>query len=111
MVGLDPFPGQVQRRERVLRAGRDRCVDLLLRDPQGVGREFETVEPARVVDDRLVAPGHHVLDDAADRLVDVLGDFALHREKIGEGARKPGLPRVETLRHQTRPGARVGAVS
>ena len=46
--------------------------------------EIDPVEALGIVDQRLVAAGDHILDDGANRVVDVLGRLPLHGEQRHE---------------------------
>ena len=105
MIGLDALLREREGFQRLLRAFGLGGIDLGIRDAQGLGLEGEPVEAKREVDQGLVAPHHHLLDDGAHRLVHVLRHLALGREESGESLREGSLPRVEPLRHYGRPAA------
>jgi len=109
MKDLDPVAREFERVERFGVAGFYRRIDFLGGNPQAGGIEIETVELARRLDQRKVAPRGHVVDDgrvAASISADYL---ALGREKARESFGEIGAAAVETNGHNGFPaGGRIG---
>ena len=80
MVGFDALLRERESRKRLLRALRHGGIDFGVRDPQGLRGQRQVVEASRVVDQGLVAPRHHIVDDGSHRLIDILGNLALGAE-------------------------------
>ncbi len=64
----------------------------------GLG-EVDAVEALRIVDQRRVAAGDHVLDDAADGVVDVLGGLAFRRQQRREALLEIRSRRIQSPSH------------
>ena len=96
---LDAVAGKFERRERFASAGVERGGDLLGRHPQAHPVGIEPIELPRVVLERAVAAGGHVVDDGAHRGVDVSGRFALGIEERAEPLRKIAGAYVEADAH------------
>src|SRR5215216_412578 len=105
MEDLDALPREAQRFEGLGRASRLGGGDFVGSHPQGLRGEVKLVETARALDYGGVAPRDHVLDDHADRLIYVLGHFALRGKKAIEGEGEIRISRIEPQRHQARPAA------
>ena len=96
---LDPFAGQLQRRDGFAVAGGDRGIDLGLAHPQTAAVQRQAVEFRRCLDQRRIAPRRHVADDGAHGDIDIGGDLALRRQKNVKTLAEIGAAVIETDRH------------
>jgi hypothetical protein len=94
MENFDPVARESERIERLRVAGLYRRVDFGRRDAQAARPEIKTVEFARRLDQREVAPRRHIVDDGAGRALDIGRYLALHREKISESLDEIGAVSV-----------------
>ena len=82
--GGDALQREIERRELLLRAFAFGGGDLGGRNGDAGLGEINPVEALRIVDQRLIPAGDHILDDGANRLVDVMGRLPLHGEQRHE---------------------------
>ncbi len=82
-------------RSHLGRACGDAGLDLLRRDPKGVGGQLGPVEASGVVEHRLQAAGPHALDDGGDRSVHIRRRPAGLVEESAEGGGETGRGGVE----------------
>ncbi len=88
MVTLDTLARELERVERCALAGLFRRCDFRGRDTQADLGEIKPVEPGGQLEQGAVAARHHIRDDAAHGLLDVLRSLAFDREKTAKTLRK-----------------------
>ena len=96
---FDAVAGEAECRVRVRRDGRLGRVELGVGDTEPLGGQRDAVEARGVLDQRCVTAAAHIIDDDADRRLDILGDLALGRKQGREAALKVGIGPREPRRH------------
>ncbi len=104
METLDPVARELKGCERFAIAGLHRLRDVVGADPKPRGVDVEPVEFLRRFDQRGIATGCDIIDNAAAGRLDVGGGLALHRQEAGESFRKIGAGGVEQNGHGGFPG-------
>jgi hypothetical protein len=94
MENFDPVPRESERVERPGVTGLYRRIDFGRRNAQAARLEVKTVEFARRLDQRQVAPRRHIVDDGAGRALDIGRYLTLHREETRESLGEIGAVSV-----------------
>ncbi len=96
---LDPVARELKRRERFAVTGLHRLRDFIHVDPKPRGVDIKPVEFLRGFDQRHIATGSDIFDDAPAGRLDIGGGLALHRQEAGERVSEIGAGGVEQNRH------------
>jgi hypothetical protein len=99
VIGGDTVGRELQRLERGFGAGILRGGELGLGNPHRLACEFQPVETARQLDDRIVAACPDIGEDRRHAIIDIGLKLALCRQQTGEGGGKTGDAGVEPKRH------------